>query len=101
MNNNPASESPDVVTSKGIGSSALLGFFAVYHGKDKSRGHACIARARDKAHALRAARSNGIQITRAAYAVPLTVQQYAGLLRGADLKVGGIPEQMEMMVCHA
>lgn len=29
MNDKPASESPEVVTSKGIGYSALLGFFAL------------------------------------------------------------------------
>jgi hypothetical protein len=72
-------------------------FFAVYSGRDNARGHACIARAKDKAEALRAARSNGIQITRAAYAVALTVQQYAALLRGAGLQVAGVPEQMELL----
>lgn len=84
-------------TATGIPSSARLGFFAVFSGREKQRGHACIARAIDKAGAIRAARSNGIQVTRTAYAEPLTVQQYAGILRGAGLKVGGIPEQMEMM----
>lgn len=74
-----------------------LTFFAVYSGREKARGHACIARARDKAHALRCARSNGIQITRAARAEPLTVQQYAAILRGAGLKVSGVPEQMQLM----
>lgn len=74
-----------------------LQFFAVYSGEQKSRGHACIARARDKAHAVRAARSNGITVTRAAYAVALTVQAYADLLRGAGLKVSGVPEQLQLM----
>lgn len=82
-------------------SGALLGFFAVYSGCDKARGHTCIVRARDKAHALRGARSNGIVLTRAAYAVPLTMQAYAAILRGCGLKVSGVPEQMEMMQCVA
>jgi len=75
----------------------VIAFFAVYSGREKSRGHACIARAKDKTEALRAARSNGITMTRTAYAEPLTVQQYAAILRAAGLKVSGVPEQMQMM----
>jgi len=72
-------------------------FFAVYSGRDKARGHACVARAKDKAEALKAARSNGVMITRAAYAVALTVQQYAEILLGCSLKVDGVPEQMQFL----
>lgn len=74
-----------------------LQLFAVYSGHPASRGHACIARAEDKAKAVRAARSNGIQITRAAYARPLSVQEYAGILRACGLKVSGVPEQLQLM----
>lgn len=76
---------------------APLQFFAVYSGAPKTRGHCCIARARDKAHALHAARSNGITLTRAAYAEPLSVQRYAEILRACGLKVSGVPEQLELM----
>lgn len=80
---------------------SALGFFAVYTGRDRVRGHSCIARARDKSHALKVARSNGIMLSRAAYALPLTVQEYADILRSCGLKVSGVPQQMEMMKCAA
>jgi hypothetical protein len=86
-------------TVQAVSSGALLGFFAVYAGRDKARGHTCIVRARDKAHALRGARSNGIVLARSAYAVPLTVQAYAAILRGCGITVSGVPEQMELMQC--
>jgi len=76
-----------------------LQFFAVYSGAPKSRGHLCIARAKDKSAALAAARSNGLILTRSAYAHPLTVQQYADHLRSAGVKVSGVPEQLTMMEC--
>jgi len=79
-----------------MNSAPSLSFYAVYAGRGRP-GHACIARARDAAHALRAARSNGIVLTRAAWAEALTVQQYAKILRTCGLKVAGVPEQMEMM----
>jgi hypothetical protein len=75
----------------------LLQFFAVYSGIPNTRGHCCVARARDKAHALKVARSNGITLARQAYAQPLTVQAYADILRACGLKVGGVPEQLTMM----
>jgi len=72
--------------------------FAVYSGLPKVRGHTCIARAKDPAHALRAARSNGIQLARTARAEALTVQDYADILRGCGhgLKVSGVPQQMRL-----
>jgi len=80
---------------------STLTFFAVYSGDPKSRGHACIARARDAAHAVRAARSNGITLTRSAYARALTVQEYADILRGCGFKVSGVPEQMQLLTSAA
>ena len=84
-----------------VESTALFGYFAVFAGRDRVRGHSCIARARDKTHALKVARSNGIMLTRAAYAQPLSVQEYAAILRACGLKVSGVPEQLEMMSCAA
>lgn len=74
-----------------------LNFYAVYSGAPKTHGHACIARAADKTGALKAARSNGIVLSRSAYAEQLTVQRYADILRGCGMKVSGVPEQMELM----
>jgi hypothetical protein len=72
-------------------------YFAVYSGREHSRGHTCIVRANNKSHALRAARSNGIPLAKGASAYPLTVQAYAGMLRHAGFGVSGIPEQTQLM----
>jgi hypothetical protein len=45
--------------------------------------------------------SNGIVLARSAYAVPLTVQAYAAILRGCGITVCGVPEQLELMQCAA
>ena len=75
-------------------------YFAVYSGHEKARGgHVCIARAADKVCAVKAARSSGLSLLARAYAMPLTVQQYAEILRGCGLKVSGVPEQMQLMEC--
>ena len=76
-----------------------LGFFTVYSNLPKSRSHLCIARARSKSDAVKTARSQGFQLGRGAYARALSVQEYAAILRGAGLKVSGIPEQLQLMEC--
>ncbi len=75
----------------------MISFFAVYSGLPKARGHACIARAADPTGALKAARSNGIAISRSAYARRVTIQEYADILRGCGLTVSGVPDQMQLM----
>lgn len=75
-------------------------YFAIYTGQPRARGHACIARAQNAAHALRAARSNGITLARTAHARALTVQEYADMLRAAGLTVTGVPEQLQLMACR-
>jgi len=75
-----------------------VNLFAVFSGRPGVKGHSCIARANDAAHALRAARSNGIQLAHTAYAQPLTVQEYADILRGSGIKVSGVPQQMKLQL---
>lgn len=73
-----------------------MNLFAVYSGNPKSRGHLCVARAESPAKALRAARSNGLSLTRQAYARTLTIGEYADILRACGLEVRGVPQQMRL-----
>lgn len=67
-----------------------LHFFAVYSGRPKSHGHLCIARTAGPREAVKAARNLGLSLTRNAYARKLSLNEYAGILEAAGLKVRGV-----------